>query len=560
MVENDNNDVNNEEKVPRKKQSKKAIVAIIIISLVLIAGILTLLVILLGKDNKDNSKKEETKVANKSRIKSNGLEDFDIEFLKLENKEGNKAYSPLSIKYALLMLKDGTSGNSKEQLEALIGDYKPNKYTNSSHMTLANAMFINNNMKDKIKTDYAERLKANYNAEVVYDSFESPTNINNWVKNKTFNLIDNAVDEITTDNPFALINSLAIDMDWKNKFLEVGSSYTSYASYQHEKYSWTYDYELKQLSFENMSSKVSGMEVIASVNNYDLVKVLGEENIRKTVGDALRKWVSENKEEAEYLQYASGTTKEGYKTYDYCFTKSEIANNNLDAGIKKYLDGYIKEINENYHKNYQTTDFKIYTDDDVKAFSKELKEYDGTSLEYVAVMPTNEDLKTYIEKLDSDKLNDIIDNLKDIKSENFKDGVVTEIKGITPKFSFEYQLDILNDLKKLGVKDVFDKDKADLSSLIDDEDAYIETISHKTVIELNQDGIKAAAVTPMIGGFGAGDSFDYFYDVPKEEIDITLNKPFIFLVRDKNTKEIWFAGAVYEPMLWDKDTSKEAQF
>lgn len=556
----DVNTDNTEEKVPTKKQNKKAIVAIIIVSLILIAGIITLLVILLGKDNKNNSEKEEKETVNKSRIKSNGLEDFDIEFLKLENKEENKAYSPLSIKYALLMLKDGTNGESKKQLEALIGDYKSNKYTNSQHMTLANAMFINNNMKDKIKSDYAERLKAEYNAEVIYDSFESPTNINNWVKSKTFNLIDSALDEVSKDNPFVLINSLAIDMEWKNKFLEVTPPHTSYASYPHEKYSWVYDYSLKQSSFENVSSKVSGMEVIASVNNYDLVKTLGEENVRKTVGDALRKWVSENKEEAEYLQYISGTSKEGYATYDYCFTKSEIASNNLDAGVKKYLDAYIKEINENYQKNYQTTDFKVYNDDEVKAFSKDLKEYDGTSLEYVMVMPKNENLKTYIEKLDSDKLNKITDNLKDVKSENFKDGVVTEIKGIIPKFNFEYQLDILNDLKKLGIKDVFDKESADLSSLIDDEDAYIETISHKTVIELNQDGIKASAVTPMIGGFGAGESFDYFYDVPKEEIDITFDKPFIFLVRDKNTKEVWFTGTVYEPMLWDKDKTKEAQY
>lgn len=552
---------NNEVAIPPKK-SKKGLVAIIIICLVLIIGIIILLMMLLGKDDdsKKGQEKDKTEIANKSRINSNGLEDFDIEFLKIENKEENKAYSPLSIKYALAMLKEGTDKDSRKQLDALIGDYKAKKYTNSSHMSLVNAMFINNNKKNTIKTDYSKRLKAEYNAEVIYDSFESPANINSWAKSKTLNLIDSAVDNLSKDSSFVLINALAIDMEWKNKFLEAGYSYTSYANYEHEKYSWLYDYTLKQLSFENLSSKVSGMQVIASVNNYDLVKTLGEENVRKTVGDALRKWVKENPSEAEYLTYVSGKNAQGYDKYDYCFTKGEIKSGNLDAGVKKYLDSYINEINKNYKKSYQTTDFMIYTDDNVKAFAKDLKEYDGVTLQYVAVMPKNDKLTTYIDKLDSKALNNIISNLKDIKSENFKDGVVTEIKGVIPKFSFDYQLDILNDLKKLGITDVFDKNKANLGLLTSEDKTYIESISHKTVIELNQDGIKAAAVTPMIGGLGAGSSFDYFYDVPVEKIDITFDKPYLFLVRDKNTGEVWFTGTVYKPMLWDNDKTKDIQY
>ena len=70
---------------------------------------------------------------------------------------------------------------------------------------------------------------------------------------------------------------------------------------------------------------------------------------------------------------------------------------------------------------------------------------------------------------------------------------------------------------------------------------------HKANIEFSNEGIKAAAATE---GGGAGDTncgFDYIYKVPIKEIDITFNKPFMFLIRDKNTKEVWFAGTVYEP-------------
>ena len=40
---------------------------------------------------------------------------------------------------------------------------------------------------------------------------------------------------------------------------------------------------------------------------------------------------------------------------------------------------------------------------------------------------------------------------------------------------------------------------------------------------------------------------------PKQPVEIIINKPFMFLIRDKNTKDIWFTGTVYEPNNWEKD-------
>ncbi len=60
-------------------------------------------------------------------MSSNNLEDFDLTFLKLETNYQNIVYSPLSIKYALAMLKEGSHGETKAQIEALIGDYQSKK-------------------------------------------------------------------------------------------------------------------------------------------------------------------------------------------------------------------------------------------------------------------------------------------------------------------------------------------------------------------------------------------------------------------------------------------------
>ena len=115
-----------------------------------------------------------------------------------------------------------------------------------------------------------------------------------------------------------------------------------------------------------------------------------------------------------------------------------------------------------------STDFLLYDDNEVKAFAKDLKEYNGTTLQYVGIMPKNVSLDTYINNITADKLNNVINNLKEIKSENFKEGVITKITGYIPLFKFDYELDLMEDLKQLGVIDAFDASKADLSNIVDD--------------------------------------------------------------------------------------------
>ena len=81
--------------------------------------------------------------------------------------------------------------------------------------------------------------------------------------------------------------------------------------------------------------------------------------------------------------------------------------------------------------------------------------------------------------------------------------------------------------------------------------AYIDEIKHKASIEFSNEGIKAAAAT-TVGGKGDMDcSFDYLYKVPVKKIDLTFDKPFMFIIRDKNSGEVWFAGSVYEGIAQD---------
>lgn len=511
----------------KKKKSKKGPLIIIII-LLLIAIFACVYFLVLPKTVKTETKKEVKK--SQYRLSGNGLENFDLYFLQLENKEMNKVYSPLSIKYALAMLQDGANGETKEQITNLIGDYKPKAYTNSDHMSFANAMFIRNTFKDKVKTEYVTKLQKKYNAEVILDEFAGPDNINNWVSNKTFKLINNLVDSVE-DNDFFLINALAIDMNWKNRIqasvaaLPEGMSQMEYGvKYIHEKYSdhvSMIEGEMYPKMKFNGVDNIKSVEVAASFNHYDIIKDKGEDNIRKTVKEDYEKFLKDNPEQVEVC-----------------------------PSVEDYLNKYIKEIDTNYKKSDISTDFYVDDSDEVKVFAKDLQTYDNVTLQYVGIMPKKDNLSDYVKNIDAKKITKVISNMKEVKYESFKDGVITKIKGNIPLFKYNYELSLERDLNKLGIKNIFDINKADLSKMLDGEKQFINKAIHKANIEFSNDGIKAAAATGF-GGAGASTActYDYEFEVPVEEIDVTFDKPYMYLIRDKATGEVWFTGTVYEPIV-----------
>ena len=528
-----------EEKGNKKKGKKVLLFGII---LLLVAGFGCFYVL-----NQNNSKPTTKKNTVKKkdyysdyRMSGNGLEKFDLYFLQLENEEKNKIYSPLSIKYALEMLAEGAEGNTKSQLDAVIGDYVSKSYPNNDHMSFANAMFIRNTFSENIKNTYTENLTNKYNAEVIYDEFESANNINNWVSNKTFKLIQNLVsDDKVKDANFYLVNALAIDMSWKNQIHctsgnKVPCLVSMYSiDYRHEKipgqdrayHSASYPYEsygdrdgFPTFKFDD-KNEVKSSEVLADFNRYDIIKELGEDNIRKTVTEEYKKWYKD--------QYDKEPTEDD---------------------VKETVDRYIEDIKENYGKAINNTDFLIYDDDTVKAFAKDLQEYDGINLQYIGIMPKEKKLTDYVNNVKVEDITEIIKNLKEMDIENFKDGVATIIRGNIPFFKFEYELKLMEDLQKLGIEDVFDINKSDLSKMLDnDVKQYINDAKHKTNIEFSNDGIKAAAATAMGGAGATGGGFEYLYEIPVEKIDMTFDKPYLFLIRDKDTGEVWFTGTVYEP-------------
>lgn len=459
---------------------------------------------------------------------NNTIDMLDLYFMKVENKKENKVYSPLSVKYALSMLAEGADGDAKTQILDVLGDYTTKKYNNSEKLSLANALFVNDTYKDSVKQSYIDTLKTKYDADVKIQSFATPDSLNEWVKVKSLGLLDNLVNDISEED-IILVNTLAIDMNWKEKFVkkyEDGRTGVTALEYELYNFKWSEKGVGSFMIFDG--EEVDSVSLTASFNKYDILNVLGKDKIREILREAADKYINDNsgKDLSEFIG-------------------EEASNLSVDEQFEKIVDFYNENLGNYYMNDACSTEFSFYVDDNVKVLAKDLEEVDGVALQYIGIMPTKDKLIDYVSNVTSDDINAIIGNLKEAKSENCKDGVITKIKGSFPKFDFSYELDLMNDLKKLDITDVFEENQANLTNISNDNSLYITSAKQNSKIFFNEDGIKAASAT-LLGGLGGGGNYLYFFEPPIEEIDLTFNNPFMFIVRDKNSGEVWFAGNVYE--------------
>lgn len=201
------------------------------------------------------------------------------------------------------------------------------------------------------------------------------------------------------------------------------------------------------------------------------------------------------------------------------------------------VDG--KKINvQMMHKTYQSG--IKYLDGDTKGVVIPYQE----NLEFIGLLP-DKSVQEYISSLSKEKLDNILNSFKDISS---KERILLSL----PRFSYSYDLKDFKDiLVDMGIKDAFDSSNANFSNIISPEieELYVSEAIHKTYIDLNEKGTKAAAVTYFGLDKNSASSTNKYKD-----IKIEFNKPFIYMIRDTSSKEILFFGTVYEPNLWNGST------
>ena len=108
-----------------------------------------------------------------------------------------------------------------------------------------------------------------------------------------------------------------------------------------------------------------------------------------------------------------------------------------------------------------------------------------------------------------------------------------------PRFKMEYETNLVESLSSLGMKKVFHPQQANFAALTDTPVA-IDNIKHKALIEVNEEGTEAAAVTSI--------GIRITSAMPQQmPFQMNVNRPFFFAIRDDITETILFMGNVVKP-------------
>lgn len=168
--------------------------------------------------------------------------------------------------------------------------------------------------------------------------------------------------------------------------------------------------------------------------------------------------------------------------------------------------------------------FRYYEDNNMQAVDLP---YGDSLYSMTVILPKEQNqIDQWIENFDIMEFNRIVDNLK------YKDGYLW-----LPKFKFTYFKEISEILNGMGMKKATTA-QADFSKITPGGGIFIGRVLHKTFIEVNEKGTEAAAVTVIEFRKTSTDDKTFNMDV---------NKPFMFVIREKSTNTILFVGKIVNP-------------
>ena len=365
---------------------------------------------------------------------------FTVNMLKATTTQGeNSMISPYSIVQALAMTANGANGKTLEEMEEVLGNgmsiEELNKYlltqrknsinTRNSYrdkwsMNTANSIWaINDTNRIQARPEFIQKCVDYYDSEYYIAPFDDSTldDVNNWVDEKTNNMIPSILEQISEYDVMYLVNAVAFEAEWMEQYEE---------------------YQVRDGKFY----AADGSE-----------------------------------QEAEML----------------CSTEAYIGDENTDGMIKYYSGGKY-------------------------AFAALLPEK-GTSVEQ------------YIADLTPEKLSNIL---------NSHMNAYTPANVKLPKFKCEYGADISDYLVEMGMPTAFsyDADFSNMSSIAYKHPIQIGYVIHKTFIDLDENGTKAAAAT-IVAMEDNAVSIE-----PEVKKEVILDRPFVYCIIDTETSIPVFIGVL----------------
>ncbi len=339
----------------------------------------------------------------------------------LDPDGGNSLISPYSIAMCLGMLAEGADGETRTQLETLLG-MKSDALSRALYamnaricgkdtpLSAADSVWVREGFP--VKSDFLQRNADWYGADVFAAPFDEKTvnDINSWCAGNTDGMIKKMIDSIPAETVMYLINAVCFDAEWEKKY--------------------------------------------------------------------------EKRDVVDYLFY----NRDG-----------------SESSVKM-----LRSENETF-----------LSSDTFRGFAKE---YKGGAFSFVGLLPQQRDA-------------DILDAARRLDGETWLRLWSTRAGGAVagvPEFRYDCSVSLADALKSLGVTDMFDEASSDLGRL-SDEHTYCSDVIHKTYIELDRNGTRAAALTGAIPNAMA---------MPAEDRTVILDRPFICMIVDNVSGMPVFIGVV----------------
>jgi len=152
--------------------------------------------------------------------------------------------------------------------------------------------------------------------------------------------------------------------------------------------------------------------------------------------------------------------------------------------------------------------------------------YDGRELSMVILLPDAGEFDTFESVLDGGRVDRMVKNLAH-----------RQVALAMPRFEFESGFSLVDALTALGMPDAF-SGAADFSGMTGTRDLSIRDVIHKAFVSVDEAGTEAAAATAVIMGEAA---------MQEEPVEVTVDRPFIFVIRDIETGTVLFVGRVVDP-------------
>lgn len=151
--------------------------------------------------------------------------------------------------------------------------------------------------------------------------------------------------------------------------------------------------------------------------------------------------------------------------------------------------------------------------------------YDGHELSMVILLPDTGQFEAFEESLDADYVNAVMEDLE-----------YRQVTLTMPKFEFESDFSLTDALAAMGMPIAF-TGAADFSGMTGTRELFISDVIHKAFVSVDEAGAEAAAATAVVMAEA----------MPEKPVKVTIDRPFVFLIRDIETSAILFVGRIVNP-------------